>query len=207
MFERCTSSGRARTMFARSVVAAFAVVMLSSCGYKDAFMVARANGLHRSGYAHEAAALYLKAGAGIEPVASYDLANVFAALGEAAPARSMYDVAMASGDAGIAARSWYNIGAASYSRGEYPEAAAAFRKALEALVPARGEAELVREASRAFELALKAHDDKRDAGVTERSRYGSGNPGGELQPFALSRTDEKTLFAPGNYESGTVEDH
>jgi len=207
MGERRSGAGRGNAFFVPALVAACAVVLLSSCGYGSAFMVARANGLHRSGYAHEAAALYLKAGAGIEPVASYDLANVFAALGEAAPAQSMYEAAMASGDAGITARSWYNIGAASYSRGEYPEAAAAFRKALEALVPAKGEAGLVREASRAFELALKAHDDKRDAGVTERSRYGSGNPGGELQPFALSRTDEKTLFAPGNYESGTVEDH
>lgn len=190
-----------------AAVVAFNILMLSSCGYADAFRVVRANGLHRSGYAHEAAALYLKAGAGTEPVASYDLANVFNALGEAAPARSMYDAAIASGDAGIVARSWYNRGAASYSGGEYPEAAEAFRKALEALIPARGEAELAREASRAYELALKARDDKRDAGVTERSSYGSGRPEGELQPFALSRTDEKTLFAPGNYESGTVEDH
>jgi tetratricopeptide (TPR) repeat protein len=140
-------------------------------------------------------------------VASYDLANVFSVLGEAAPARSMYEAAIASGGAGIAARSWYNIGAASYSRGEYPEAAAAFRKALEALVNAEGETGLTREASRSFELSMKAHDDRRDAGVTERSRYGSGSPEGELQPFALSRTDEKTLFAPGDYEPGTVEDH
>lgn len=200
---------RRRMSSAVAVLAGIAVSLLSSCGYADAFMVARANSLHRAGYAHEAAALYLKAGAGTEPVASYDLANIFLALGEKAPARSMYDAAIASGEAGIAARSWYNLGAASYSRGEYPEAAAAFRKALEALATdgTRRDADLALEASRAFELALKAHDDSRDAGVTERSRYGSGRPDGELQPFALSRTDEKTLFAPGDYESGAVEDH
>jgi len=181
--------------------------LLTSCGYREDFMVARANGLHRDGYAHEAAALYLKAGAGTEPVASYDLANVFAALGEELPARSMYEAAISGGDAGIVARSWYNIGTGHYSRAAYPEAVAAFRKALEAMASAEGEAALVREASRAFELALKARDERRDAGVTERSRYGSGRPGGELQPFALSRTDEKTLFAPGDHAPGTVEEH
>lgn len=184
-----------------------ALLLLSSCDTVDAFRVARANSLQRSGYAHEAAALYLKAGAGTEPVASYDLANVFAMLGEAAPARSMYEVTIASGVAGLAARSWYNIGAASYARGEYPEAVAAFRIVLESLVTVKGETELVHEASRAFELAMKAHEESRNAGVTERSRYGSDNPGGVLQPFALSRTDEKTLFAPGIHEPGSVEDH
>ncbi len=205
MRDRCSMSGSAAVLIVVSV--ASAVSLLSSCGSTDAFMVARANSLYRDGYAHEAAALYLKAGAGTVPVASYDLANVFSALGEDAPARSMYETALSSGDAGIAALSWYNIGTASYSRGEYPEAAAAFRKALEALAPTEGSTELVRRASRAFELALKAQDDSRDAGVTERSRYGSGRPEGQSQPFALSSTDEKTLFAPGYYESGTVEDH
>ncbi len=207
MTERRSGPSRPGYSAALCSLLVLALALLSSCGSADAFRVARANGLYRSGYAHEAAALYLKAGAGTGPVASYDLANVFNALGEAVPARSMFDVAMASGDTGIIARSWYNIGAAAYSRGEYPEAAAAFRTALLALVSAEGEAELVHQASRAYELALKAHNDKRDAGVTERSRYGSGNPEGELQPFALSRTDEKTLFAPGNYEPGLAEDH
>ncbi|OHD22046.1 MAG: hypothetical protein A2Y38_13685 [Spirochaetes bacterium GWB1_59_5] len=207
MRERYSPFGNAAAIVTLAV--AFAASLLSSCGYADAFMVARANSLHRAGYVHEAAALYLKAGAGTEPVASYNLANIFMALGEKAPARSMYEAAIASGEAGIAARSWYNLGAASYSRGEYPEAAAAFRKALEALATAEAgrDADLALEASRAFELALKAHDDRRDAGVTERSRYGSGRPDGEPQPFALSSTDEKTLFAPGDYESGAVEDH
>lgn len=189
------------------VFVALALVTLASCGSADAFAVTRANRLFREGYAHEAAALYLKAGAGEEPVASYNLANVFAALGEQAPARAMFDVAMAEEEAGIVARSWYNIGVEAFSRGAYAEAAASFRKALEASASDGLDVVLVHEFARAYELARKADADRRDAGVTERSRYGTGRIDGSLQPFALSRTDEKTLFAPGDSSSGSAVDH
>ncbi|PKL25094.1 MAG: hypothetical protein CVV47_07360 [Spirochaetae bacterium HGW-Spirochaetae-3] len=213
MRDRTIRPGRHNVALAAVVLATAA---LSSCGSSDAFFIARANRLFRDGFAHEAAALYLRAGAGEEPIASYDLANVFASLGEDAAARAMHDRAMESGDAVVVARSWYNIGAGAYARGEYAEAAAAFRSALE--VRARSEAELGGRASgpdvalslemaRAYELALKAQAERRDAGATERSPYGAGRPDGSVQPFALSRTDEKTLFAPGSSDRGAAEDH
>jgi len=205
--------GRGSAALAAIIVVATA---LSSCAYSDAFLVARANRLFRDGFAHEAAAAYIRAGAGEEPVASYDLANVFASLGEDAAARAMHERAIESGGASVAARSWYNIGAAAYARGEYAEAAAAFRSALEIRARAgteRGgratgyDAALSMEMSRAYELALKAQSDRRDAGATERGSYGAGRTDGSPQPFSLSRTDEKTLFAPGSSDRGAAEDH
>ncbi len=186
---------------------AAAAVLLASCGSAGAFGVARANRLYRDGYAHEAAALYLEAGAGSEPIASYNLANVFESLGEKAPARAMYETAMALGRPGLAARAWYNIGAAEYSAGAYAAAAAAFRKALESYASAESERGLGFELSRAYELAVKAEAERRDAGAAERARYGAGSADGASQPLSLSRTDEKTLFVPGGDESGASEDH
>jgi len=192
---------------ARFSFIAAAAGLLASCGSAGAFGVARANRLYRDGYAHEAAALYLEAGAGTEPIASYNLANVFASLGEKAPARAMYETAMELGGSGLAARAWYNIGAAEYSAGAYAGAAAAFRKALEAYASAEPERGLGFELSRAYELAVKAEAERRDAGAAERARYGAGAADGASQPFSLSRTDEKTLFVPGGDGAGEAEDH
>jgi tetratricopeptide (TPR) repeat protein len=93
--------------------------------------VLKANRLYKDGYVHEAAALYLKAGAGEEPIASYDLANVFSLLGERAPARAMFEAAIAQGAPGIAVRAWYNLGAAFFAERDYEQAAAAFKHGLE----------------------------------------------------------------------------
>jgi len=213
MRRRAGRIGRSQAALAAILVAA---ASLSSCGYSDAFLVARANRLFREGFAHEAAAAYIRAGAGDEPIASYDLANVFASLGEDAAARAMHERAIESGGAPVAARSWYNIGAAAYARGEFAEAAAAFRSALEVRATAAAEsggrvpgfdAALSLRMSRAYELALKAQAERRDAGATERSSYGDGRPDGSQRPFALSRTDERTLFAPGSSDGGAAEDH
>ncbi len=192
--------------------------MLASCGQLGGFAVARANRLFRDGYTHEAAALYLRAGAGQEPVASYNLANAFASLGEAEAARPLYDVAIGSGDVGIAARSLYNLGAAAFAAADYQSAADSFRKAMEvwvteaAIQPGRGagkpaEPAFRHEIARAWELSLDASSKRRDSGTSERGKYGAGDPGGGSQPFTLSRPDERTLFAPGGSGSDATVDH
>lgn len=175
----------------------------------------RANRLYRSGFAHEAAAAYLKAGAGDHPIASYNMANFFLAQGERDSAMAMFEVAIGSGQVEIVARSWYNIGLASYADGDYAEASASFKKALQAYVNTGMTKQKLaglqddgqmRKMARAYELAIRAQAERREAGATERGRYGSGSGSGELQPFSLSRTDEKTLFAPGEASSSLVED-
>jgi tetratricopeptide (TPR) repeat protein len=203
---------------ARLVGVAVLAAMMASCGQLGGFTVARANRLFSDGYAHEAAALYLRAGAGREPVASYDLANAFVELGEPGAARPLFDVAIGSGDVGIAMRSWYNLGAAAFAAADYQAAGESFKKALEAWVaeaasnPGLGagrpaEQAFRHEVARAWELSLEAASKKHDSGATERGRYGAGDPGGGSRPFTLSRPDERTLFAPGGSGSDAAVDH
>jgi tetratricopeptide (TPR) repeat protein len=181
---------------------------VSSCGTSSDLQVVRGNRLYRDGYTSEAAAMYLKAGAGTDALASYDLANAFAALDEEESAARMYDVAIGTGEAVVAARAWYNLGAASWKRSEYSEAAAAFRKALEVYIDAEapGGAGAARkpvdqafrfETSRAYELSLLAASKKRDTGAVERGSYGAGRVSGDIEALAFSRFEERTLFAPG----------
>lgn len=197
-------------------IAAFAFLSatlptLSSCGMARDLSVVRANRLYEAGYANEASALYLRAGAGTEAVASYDLANVFSSTGEAEAAASLYDLATEKGGRELGARSWHNRGVALFASGEYGEAASAFRRAIESFGGAepagRREAELRRELSRAYELARKAERESLDAGAVERGAYGQGRVDGASQALTVSRTAARTLFLPGRYESPTAEDH
>ncbi|HOZ71546.1 MAG TPA: hypothetical protein PK179_03430 [Spirochaetales bacterium] len=204
------------------------VASSSSCGRGPApatrpslaasIKVARGNRLFAEGFYHEAAALYLEAGAGSDPTASYDLANVFSALGEGEAASSMRARAVALGEAdgysGLQASAWFNEGVDAYAAGAYDEAAAAFRKALAeassvgASVGAFGLGPVARlELSRAYELALAALADKRESSASERGAYEAAQVPGESRPLSLSRIDERTLFAPGSSESAGGEDH
>lgn len=179
---------------------------MSSCDSARGFRIAQANRLYRDGYDHEAAALYLRAGAGREPLASYNLANVFVALGEPESARALFDTAIAGGQGAVSARAWYNIGVLAYSGARFAEATDAFRKAIEAYAVARPEPALVRELIRAYELALVAETDKPDAGAVERDKYGVGGASGDMESLTLSTMNEKTLFAPGHPETGSAVD-
>ncbi len=188
---------------------------LSSCGTSSDLIVVQGNRLFRDGYTNEAAALYLKAGAGTDALASYNLANTFAALDENESAARMFSVAIESGEPAIAARAWYNLGASAWKRSLYPEAVAAFRKALEVYVDVEEsgaprkpvDMEFRRESSRAYELALLAASRKRDAGAVERGRYGTGRVSGDIEALAFSRFEERTLFAPGVAGDSGVVDH
>jgi len=190
--------------------------LLASCGFGDGLDIARANRLFRNGYAHESVALYLEAGAGQEAVASYNLANVFLSLSEKKPAMAMFETAIATGDTGLVARAWFNIGVSAFESAEYPQAMEAFRKALEAyaddpvMLSARGAKHDVPfrfECSRAYELALAMASKRQETGAVERGAFGSGSSGDDPEPFTLSRTGEQTLYAPGNASSGSGVDH
>lgn len=196
-------AGRA---FAALALALGVALMLSSCDSARGFRIAKANRLYRDGYDHEAAALYLRAGAGHEALASYNLANVFVALGEAESARTLFDTAIGGGQGSVATRAWYNMGAMAFSGARYAEATDAFRKALEAYAGAKPEPALERELTRAYELALAAEADKPDAGTVERDRYGVGGASGEMESLTMSTMNERTLFAPGHPETGSVVD-
>jgi len=191
-------------------------VFVSSCGLGDGLEIVRANRLFRSGYAHEAVALYLGAGAGIDAVASYNIANAFISLSEKQAAMTMFQSAISVGDTPVAARSWFNIGVSEFNAAGYPEAANAFRKALEAYIEdpaalsrraARRDAAFRLECSRAYELALDMASRKQETGAVERSAYGTGSSSDDSQPFSLSRSGERTLYAPGEATLGGGVDH
>jgi tetratricopeptide (TPR) repeat protein len=193
-------------VLALATVAAGLLAVLGSCGSVRGFMVVKANRLYRDGYDHDAAALYLRAGAGHDPVASYNLANVFVTLGESESARVLFDTAISSGDGGVAARSWYNIGVNAFLGARFAEATDAFRKALESYAGGKSEPALGHELSRAYELALAAESDKPDAGTVERDRFGVGGASGDIESLTLSTMNERTLFAPGHPETGSMVD-
>ncbi len=191
-------------------------IMLASCGFGDGLDIARANRLFRNGYAHEAVALYLEAGAGQDAVASYNLGNVFLTLSEKKPAMAMYETAIASGDATVAARAWFNIGVSAFESAGYPEAIGAFRKALEVYASDPGmqstrgvkrDAVFRLECSRAYELALAMASRRQETGTVERGAFGTGSSGEDAEPFTLSRTGERTLYAPGSTVPGSGVDH
>lgn len=200
------SRRRVPCALAALLIVAGVMPLLASCGSVRGFQVSRANRLYRDGYDHDAAALYLRAGAGHDPIASYDLANVFVALGESESARVLFDTAITSGDAGIAARSWYNLGVIAFTGARYADATDAFRKALEAWAGSTNEPALAHELSRAYELALAAESDKPDAGTVERDRFGAGGASGDIESLTLSTMNERTLFAPGHPETGSMVD-
>lgn len=200
------SRGSACRAFVALALALGIAVMLSSCDPASGFRMVKANRLYRDGYDHEAAALYLRAGAGQEPLASYNLANVFVALDEAESARVLFDTAIAGGQGAVAARAWYNVGVLAFSGARYAEATDAFRKALEAYAGAKPEPDLGRELTRAYELALAAEADKPDAGTVERDKYGVGGASGDIESLTLSTMNERTLFAAGHPETGSVVD-
>lgn len=203
-------------------IAAGIAALLSSCGMRNDLLVVRGNRLYASGRIHEASAMYLRAGAGEEPVASYDLANAFLELGEAGPASALFGAAVDAGKPAISARAWYNQGVWSWNRASYREAASAFRKGLEAYLALDGgrpaqagrdasadrvDAKFRAELSRAYELALLAAERKRDAGQVERGAYSATEVNSEAMALALSRYEERSLFLPGKPDEGGGVDH
>lgn len=197
-------------------LALVALTGLSSCGMATDLDVVRGNRLFRSGRIHEASAMYLRAGAGIEPVASYDLANAFVVLGEDEPAMELYGIAIESGRAEVAARACYNVGVIDWGKADYAGAARAFREGLSALAlrqenssasMERASRPLRAELSRAYEMALAASERRKDAGQTERGAFSLSDVSSEAQAFATSRYEERTLFLPGRPEPGTGVDH
>lgn len=108
------------------------VGLLSGCSVLGEYgTILRGNGLYRRGAYQEAAAAYLSVrGPRFKTLLSYDLANVYARLGETAAAVDLYGEARQSGEAELRAWSWYNEGLAHYEKGQYEEAYRAFREAL-----------------------------------------------------------------------------
>jgi tetratricopeptide (TPR) repeat protein len=145
-----------RSLVARALALLGLSCLLAGCSrLGDYARVLEANRLHARGLYQDAAAAYLSVGSrSFEGTIEYDLANVYARLGEISAAQDLYARSRRSsgGEAGISADSWFNEGVALYEKGRYEDSWRAFREAIE-LRPAAGMAE---EARGNLELAWRA---------------------------------------------------
>jgi tetratricopeptide (TPR) repeat protein len=146
------------------LVALGVALLLSGCGrVSDYARVAEGNRLYDRGDYQRAIVAYLRVGlsalhgapGGAEAAATidYDLANVYARLGEYAVATESYASARRAGSASVVADSFFNEGVAFFERGSYEDSWKAFRSALRLLEGSSKEAE---EARRDLELAWRA---------------------------------------------------
>jgi tetratricopeptide (TPR) repeat protein len=177
----------------RLLLAALALAALASgCGrFRDYGAVIEGNRLTRSGRYQDATAAYLSVRpAGFGAVLSYDLANVYARLGEAEAAQTLYAEVRAAGDAGLTEAAYYNEGVLLYEKGRYAEAYKAFRAAL-ALQP-RDE-----EARRNLELAWRDWQKRRAAESERATPTERADKGSDDEEIRLLRRLETGRFRSG----------
>jgi tetratricopeptide (TPR) repeat protein len=117
---------------ALAAVALAGVFILSGCSpLADYVTIVRANHLHDRGLYEDAAAAYLSVRrASFEPTIDYDLANVYARLGETSAASDLYARARLRAGKTLRADSYYNEGLALYEKSRYEDAWRNFRSAL-----------------------------------------------------------------------------
>jgi tetratricopeptide (TPR) repeat protein len=113
--------------------AAAAAALLSSCGQPD-LLVLSGNLRHGNGDYGKATVAYLnaleRAGDDAAPYVMYDLANVYAALGEPAAARDTIGRALDGEGKELLFRARFNLGTLEYEQGRFEEAARSFAEAL-----------------------------------------------------------------------------
>ena len=174
------------------------LALASSCGrFRDYGTVIEGNRLMRSGHYQDAAAAYLSVRpAGFGAVLSYDLANVYARLGEAEAAQALYDEVRKAGDAGLSEAAYYNEGILLYEKGRYAEAYKAFRAAL-ALMP-RDE-----EARRNLELAWRDWQKRRAAAPERAAPTERADNGASEEDIRLLRRLETGRFRSGSSAPST----
>lgn len=169
---------------------------LSSCSSAgDYGAVIEGNRLHDRGLYQDAIASYLSVKPGtFGDVLRFDIANVYARLGEYPAAAALYAEVRKSGNAGLSAAAFYNEGILLYEKGRYAEAYRAFRSAL-ALDPRDGDAR------RNLELAWRDLQ-RKTAAPPARAAESSRTTGGEPdQDLLLLRRLETGRFEPGSQAS------
>jgi tetratricopeptide (TPR) repeat protein len=135
-----------RPALAATAIALLASTFFAGCGrFFDYAKVVDGNRLHERGDYQGAIAAYLGAGRGsaesFAATIDYDVANVYARLGEYPAATELYSAARHEGSKAIAADSYFNDGVALYEQGRFEDAWKAFRSALALLDPTSRSAE------------------------------------------------------------------
>jgi tetratricopeptide (TPR) repeat protein len=149
---------------ALAAAALCSIALLAGCGRLAGYAkVAEGNRLYESGDYQGAIVAYLGSGrgeageagdaSGFAATIDYDVANVYARLGENEAAAELYAAARLEGGRAIVADSFFNEGVALFERGRYEDSWKAFRAALGRLDPASSAAV---DARRNLELAWRA---------------------------------------------------
>jgi tetratricopeptide (TPR) repeat protein len=195
-------------------VAASSVLFLSGCGKLGEYAkVIEGNRLHERGDYQGAIVAYLGNGASASGAAGaasrdfpatvdYDLANVYARLGEERAAAELYEGARKAArgaeggaiGAAIVADSRFNEGVVLYERGRFEEAWKSFRLALRGLDPSSSAA---RDARRNLELSWRAWKKSVSSppgGIAPSSR---GSPGADSGELRLLERLETGRWRPG----------
>lgn len=181
------------------LTAALAMVGLASCGrYKDYGAVIEGNRLHARGLYQDAAAAYLSVPQGrFGGLLLFDLANVYARLGEYEAAAELYARARKAGDAWLSAMAWYNEGLLLYEKTRYAEAYLAFRSSL-ALRPGD------EDARRNLEIAWRDWK-RKSAAPPEKAAQAERKKGDRAdEDLLLLRRLETGRFRPGGKTSQEV---
>jgi tetratricopeptide (TPR) repeat protein len=169
------------------------LLLLGGCSrIHDYDAVIRGNRYHSRGLYQEAAAAYLSVTqGGFGSVLRFDLANVYARLGEYPAAAELYAAVRKTGDPRLCAAAWYNEGILLYEKARYADAYRAFRAAL-VIEPDDSEAR------RNLELAWRDWQ-RRMAAQPERAAPAqrSGASGSDDQ-ISLLRRLETGRFRPGS---------
>jgi tetratricopeptide (TPR) repeat protein len=184
----------------RAALLLFGSLSLAGCGrIADYALVVEANRLHERGDYQGAIVSYLRAGNEAFPATvDYDLANVYARLGEYGAAAELYAAARREGDRAIAADARFNEGIAFYERGGYEEAWKAFRAALAGADPG---GRFARDARRNLELAWRAWKKSSLASPQGISATARGPAGGDESELRLLQRLETGRWRPGNAEA------
>jgi tetratricopeptide (TPR) repeat protein len=193
-----------RPMPASLCAALCAALLLAGCGrFADYAKVVEGNRLHERGDYQEAIVAYLGAGRGeLGATIDYDVANVYARLGEYAAATELYAAARRErgkeGPGGIVADSFFNEGVALFERGRYEESWKAFRSALGALNPASSAAA---DARRNLELAWRAWKKSSQSPPRTLAASSRGSPSGDESEQRLLQRLETGRWRPGSRAS------
>ncbi|MBN1241648.1 MAG: hypothetical protein JXA15_02950 [Spirochaetales bacterium] len=173
-----------RAAFAAPCLAALALG--ASCsGAAGKLAVLDGNAAFARGERQEALSRYLAAGPG--EVQSFDIGNVYAAMGEADAARVLLSPLRGAADLRVAFGAAYNLGLLELELGRHEEAIDSLRAALR-LRP--GDLE----AKRALELAVEAARKSRSASSASRSPSSEGDDPGGNELFGILRELETGRF-------------
>jgi len=203
-------ANRSRARRAAGGAVALSTLFLAGCGrFSDYAKVVEGNRLHERGDYQGAIVAYLGAerrGAmGVDAsgdfaaTVDFDVANVYARLGEYSAAAELYAAARKErgpeGQGGIVADSYFNEGVALFERGRYEESWKAFRAALVKLDPA---ASAAADARRNLELAWRAWKKSSQSPPRSLAASSRGAPAGDESEQRLLQRLETGRWRPGS---------